>query len=63
VISKLNSSITHALNSPEVRRRLADLGNGHPPLAQRTPQALRALQKAEIEKWWPIIKAASIKAE
>jgi tripartite-type tricarboxylate transporter receptor subunit TctC len=42
---------------------LADLGQEVPPGSQRTPEALAAYQKAEIEKWWPIIKAAGIKAE
>ena len=63
VISKLNSAVTDALDDPEVRQRLVDLAQEIPPRQQRTPEALRALQKAEIEKWWPIIKAASIKAD
>jgi hypothetical protein len=46
-----------------VRSRLADLGWEICPREHRTPEALTALQKAEIEKWWPIIKAAGIKAE
>ena len=46
-----------------VRHRLADLGRGISPREQQTPEALAAQQKAEIEKWWPIIKAANIKAE
>ena len=44
-------------------QRLADLGHEIPPREQQTPEALAAFQKAEIEKWWPIIKAANIKAE
>jgi tripartite-type tricarboxylate transporter receptor subunit TctC len=63
VISKLNSAVTDALDDPEVRQRLVDLAQEIPPHQQRTPEALRTLQKAEIEKWWPIIKAASIKAD
>jgi hypothetical protein len=46
-----------------VRQRLVELGQQIPPRDQRTPAALAAIQKAEIEKWWPIIKAANIKAE
>jgi hypothetical protein len=44
-----------------VSARLADLGCQFPPREEQTPEALAALQKAEI--WWPIIKAAGIKAE
>jgi hypothetical protein len=52
-----------ALAAPTVRARLADLGQETFPPDQQTPEALRTFQKAEIEKWWPIIKAAGIKAE
>jgi tripartite-type tricarboxylate transporter receptor subunit TctC len=63
VITKLNSAVVDALAVPTVRARLIDLGQEIFPREQQTPEALRALQKAEIEKWWPIIKAAGIKAE
>jgi tripartite-type tricarboxylate transporter receptor subunit TctC len=52
-----------ALADPTVRRRLADIGQDIFPNEQQTPQALAAYQKAEIEKWWPIVKEANIKAE
>jgi tripartite-type tricarboxylate transporter receptor subunit TctC len=63
VIAKLNAAVTDALADPAVRQRLADVGLEIPPREQQTPQALGAYQKAEIEKWWPIIKAAGIKPE
>jgi tripartite-type tricarboxylate transporter receptor subunit TctC len=63
VIGKLNGAIVDALADPTVRQRFADLGLEIPPPQQQTPAALGAHHKAEIEKWWPIIKAANIKAE
>jgi tripartite-type tricarboxylate transporter receptor subunit TctC len=63
VIRKLNSAVVDTLADPAVRQRLADLGQELPPREQQTPEALAAYQKAEIEKWWPIIKRANIKAE
>jgi tripartite-type tricarboxylate transporter receptor subunit TctC len=63
VIAKLSAAVNDALSDPGVRQRLADLGQEIPEPAQRTPQALGDLQKAEIEKWWPIIKAANIRGE
>jgi tripartite-type tricarboxylate transporter receptor subunit TctC len=63
IIAKLNAAVVEALADPGVRARLADLGQEIFPRDQQTPEALRAFQKAEIEKWWPIIKAANIRAE
>jgi tripartite-type tricarboxylate transporter receptor subunit TctC len=63
IIAKLNAAIVDALASPQVRTRLAELGPEIPPRDQQKPEALAAFQKAEAEKWWPIIKAANIKAE
>ena len=63
IITKLNAAIVDALADASVRARLAESGQEIPALDQQSPQALGALQKAEIEKWWPLIKAANIKAE
>jgi tripartite-type tricarboxylate transporter receptor subunit TctC len=63
VIAKLNSAATTALADPAVRRQLANIGQEVVPREQQTPKALAAVQKADIDKWWPIIKAANIKAE
>jgi tripartite-type tricarboxylate transporter receptor subunit TctC len=63
IIAKLNAAAVDVLGDPTVRARLTDLGQGAFPREQQTPEALGAFQKAEIEKWWPIIKAANIKAE
>jgi tripartite-type tricarboxylate transporter receptor subunit TctC len=65
IIDTLNVALVGALSDTAVRARLADLGLEMFPREQQTPEALRALQKAEIEKWWPIINEAGtkIKAE
>ena len=63
VVAKLNAAVVDALADPAVRARLADLGQEIFPREQQTPEALAAFHKAEIEKWWPIIKAAGIKPE
>ena len=63
VISKLNAWLADALADPTVRSRLADLGLEIFPRDQQTPEILAAYQKADIEKWWPIINEAGIKGE
>ncbi|MEA2878701.1 MAG: hypothetical protein QOF14_3897 [Hyphomicrobiales bacterium] len=63
VIARLNAAMVEVLADPAVRARFADLGQDIFPHDEQTPAALRAYHKAEIEKWWPIIKAANINAE
>jgi tripartite-type tricarboxylate transporter receptor subunit TctC len=62
-ISLLNQAVVATLADPDVRAHLADLGQDIAPREQQTPQGLARLQKAEIEKWWPIIKDAGITAQ
>jgi tripartite-type tricarboxylate transporter receptor subunit TctC len=63
VITKLNAAVVAALADPAVRAKFTDLGQEIFPRDQLTPAALASTQKADIEKWWPIIKAAGIKVE
>jgi tripartite-type tricarboxylate transporter receptor subunit TctC len=63
IVAKLNGAVREALADPAVRKRLVELGQDIPAVEQQTPEALYAHHKAEIEKWWPIIKAAGIKPE
>jgi tripartite-type tricarboxylate transporter receptor subunit TctC len=63
IVARLNASVVDLLADPTARQRLVELGQDVPPRDQQTPEALAALQKAEIEKWWPIIKQAAIKPE
>lgn len=63
IIAKLNATMMQVLASPQVRQRFEELGIEMSPPAQQTPEALRAFQKAEAERWWPIIKASNIKVE
>jgi tripartite-type tricarboxylate transporter receptor subunit TctC len=62
IIGRLNAAVVEALKDATIRKRFIDLGQVVPPPEQLTPEALGAYQRAEIEKWWPIIKAAGIAA-
>ena len=63
IIAKLNAAAVDALSDPTARKQLENLGLDMPAKDQLTPEALGAWQKAEIAKWWPIIKAADVKVE
>jgi tripartite-type tricarboxylate transporter receptor subunit TctC len=63
VTAKLNAAVTAGLDDPELQKRMTDMGLDNVEADQRTPEALEALRAAEIDKWWPIIKAAGLKAE
>jgi tripartite-type tricarboxylate transporter receptor subunit TctC len=63
IIAKLNAAAVEALNDPGVRKQLENLGLQMPPKDQLSPQALGDWQKAEIAKWWPMIKAANVKVD
>jgi tripartite-type tricarboxylate transporter receptor subunit TctC len=63
IIAKLNAAAIDALNDPAVRKQLENLGLQMPPADQLSPEALGVRQKAEIAKWWPVIKAANVKVD
>jgi tripartite-type tricarboxylate transporter receptor subunit TctC len=63
IIDKLNAALKTALANPATRKKLVDLAQEIFPVDQQSPEALRKFQQAEIDKWWPIIKEAGIKAQ
>ena len=63
IIDRLNAAIVQGLADPAMPARLAKVGYEIFPREQQTPEALRALQKAQIDKWWPLVKEFGIKAE
>ena len=63
IVDKLNAAAIEALGDPQVRKQLENLGLQMPPSDQLTPEALGDWQKAEITKWWPMIKAANVKVD
>jgi tripartite-type tricarboxylate transporter receptor subunit TctC len=62
IVAKLNGAIVAALADPAVKKRFAEVGLDVPPVAQQNPEALAKHQRAEVQKWWPMIKAANVKA-
>jgi tripartite-type tricarboxylate transporter receptor subunit TctC len=63
IVTRLNAAVVEALSDPAVRKQLENLGLQMPSKDRLTPSALGALQKAEIAKWWPMIKAANVSVE
>jgi tripartite-type tricarboxylate transporter receptor subunit TctC len=63
IVAKLDSAVVESLADPALRQRFSEIGQEPWPAEKQTPEALAGQQKAEIEKWWPIIKAAGIRAE
>jgi len=63
IVARLNAAAVDALNDSSVRKQLENLGLQMPPQDQLTPEALGAWQKAEIAKWWPMIRAANVKVD
>ncbi len=63
IVAKLNAAAVAVLNDPAVRKQLENLGLRMPPADQHSPEALGTWQKAEIAKWWPMIKAANVRVD
>ena len=63
IVAKLNATLVQVLADPAVQKRFDELGIQITPLARQSPEALRGFQKAEAERWWPIIKASNLRAE
>ena len=63
IVARLNAATVEALSDPAVRKQLENLGLQIPPKDKQSPEALGAWQKAEIAKWWPMIKAADVKVD
>jgi tripartite-type tricarboxylate transporter receptor subunit TctC len=63
IVTRLNAVAVEALNDSSVRKQLENIGLQMPPKEQLSPQALGDWQKAEIAKWWPMLKAANVKVD
>jgi tripartite-type tricarboxylate transporter receptor subunit TctC len=63
IIARVNAAMVQALADPSVKARFSDLGLDIASREQQSPEGLAAFQKAEMERWWPVIRAAGIKAE
>jgi tripartite-type tricarboxylate transporter receptor subunit TctC len=63
IVARLNAAVVETMADPAIRQRLTEMGHEIPPRDQQTPEALAARHRADIEKWWPIMKAANIRSE
>lgn len=63
IVAKLNAAANAAMSDPVFQKKMVELGLDMPPEEQRTPEGLAAKRDADDAKWWPIIKAAGLKAE
>jgi tripartite-type tricarboxylate transporter receptor subunit TctC len=63
IVAKLNAAVVAAMTDPALHKQIIEMGLDMPGRAEMTPAALEALRKADIDKWWPIIKAAGLKVE
>jgi len=63
IVAKINAAAVAAMADPATQKRIADLGMDLPPPELHTPAAFAAFHKAEVEKWFPIVKAAGVKAQ
>jgi tripartite-type tricarboxylate transporter receptor subunit TctC len=63
IVEKLNATMRMVLADPMVRKRFEDLGIQVSPREQQSTEALRSFQKAEMERWWPVIKASNLRGE
>jgi len=63
IVDKLNNALVQTLSEPATRTKLVDLAQEIFPREEQSPKALRIYQQSEIDKWWPIIKAANVKPE
>jgi tripartite-type tricarboxylate transporter receptor subunit TctC len=63
IVSRLTAVVVETLDDPTVKQRLKDVGQDIVPREQQTAAALATKQKSEIEKWWPVVKAAGIKGQ
>jgi tripartite-type tricarboxylate transporter receptor subunit TctC len=63
IVAKLNNAMMQVLADPATKAKFTELGLDVAPKEQQTPEGLAKFQQAEIDKWWPIIKAANLKGE